>query len=52
MGDKGNIPLMSGFTRQRMDGNMDYGAFPNQPSQPIPPTAYPGILFIAYSNFC
>lgn len=42
MSDKGNIPLMSGFSRQKMDGNYDYGAFPNQPNPLPPPNVHPG----------
>lgn len=42
MSDKGNIPLMSGFSRQKMDRNYDYGAFPNQANQP--PNVHPGKL--------
>ena len=42
MSDKGNIPLMSGFSRQKMDRNYDYGAFPNQANQP--PNMHPGKL--------
>ena len=41
MSDKGNIPLMSGFSRQRpADSGFDYGAF-NTPAAPLP-TTHPG----------
>ena len=41
MSDKGNIPLMSGFAQQRINGTYDYGAFPNQPNH-VSSIAHPG----------
>ena len=33
-----------------MDGNYDYGAFPNQPNPP-PPNVHPGKLFSIFFKF-